>query len=304
MLLGDLSNNLLDFNQWIRFSTGDLNTSIKLITSYQGVAYIAIDQQGVYHFNGTTWTKQLSYPVLLAYAFLKGDETHVLLGGGEFLFMVNTAGEVTEILDALLTMPQAALMAEDRLWVADGTSGMISNNEGVWKRYVSNGPSSPAIFGNRYVNNTMVTIHGGIESDFSGSNSFKGVSVFNRGLWSLQTSQVDYITDLAGGSQGALFIASFGEGLEKKEVDGNSTILNTSNSPLQYVTALTNSPNGLWIANYGSAQSLHLLSAANELQSFSLTGTPARYPFELAADGSENIWMLIGAVGGEGGGNC
>ncbi len=300
VLLGDLSNNLLDYNQWTRFSSGDLNASVKLVTSHNESVYCAINQKGVYRFDGTEWIAQVSFPVLSTYSFLQGYGTALLLGESERFFNIGNTEVVTEITDPLLINVQVALLVEGQYWVADKSTGLLSNGEGLWKAYASNGPFSQAIFGSRYVNNSMLTIHGGVASDFSGSSSFKGISVFKQGLWSLESSQVDFISDVVGGSQNSLFIASFGEGLEKKEENGNSTILNTGNSPLQYLTALANSPSGLWIANYGSAQSLHLLSSTNELQSFSLPGTPARYPFRLAVDGAENVWMLIGAAGGGG----
>lgn len=300
VLLGDLSNNLLDYNQWTRFNSGDLNTSVKLVTSHNESVYCTINQKGVYRFDGIQWIAEVSFPVLTTYSFLQGYDAVLLLGGSDRFFNITNTEFITEITDPLLINGQAALLVEGHFWVADKSMGLLSNVEGLWKAYASNGPFSPAIFGSRYVNNSMLTIHGGVASDFSGSSSFKGISVFKQGLWSLQPSQVDFISDVIGGPLNSLFIASFGEGLEKKEENGNSTILNTDNSPLQNVIALENSPSGLWIANYGSTQSLHLLSSTNELQSFSLAGTPSRYPFKLAVDGTENVWMLIGAAGGGG----
>lgn len=300
VLVGNLSDNLLDFNQWNRFSTGSLNTAVRQITNYKQQVYIAIDQLGLFRFDGTTWINEAAYPVLTAYSFLNGEDTSLLFGGGNFLYSISESGVVTSLTDLLIVQPQGALLDNGKFWVADGRSGLLSNNEGAWKAYLPNGPSSPTIAAAKYGNGSIMAIHGGVSEDFVSSNSFLGISTFSRGLWGLTSTQVDYITDVETSSDKALFVASFGQGLETLSADGISILLNENNSPLKNVTALEQSATGLWIANYGAAQPLNLLLPTNELKSFSFTSPTARYPFELAVDASENVWMLISSSGGGG----
>lgn len=300
VLMGNLSDNLLDYNQWDRFATGSFSTAIKQITNYKDQVYVAIDQLGLFRFSGTSWIKETTYPVLTSYTFLNGEEASLLYGGGNFLYSIDETGNATLIVDALIVQPQGALLYDGKYWTADGSSGLISDHDGVWRTYLPNGPFSPVIMATKHGNASMMAIHGGVNEDLTRSNSFHGVSRFSQGLWSLTTTGVDYITDIETSSDKTLFIASFGQGLEKLSVDGTSAILNESNSPLRNITALEKSPSGLWIANYGSAQALNLLLPTTELKSFNFTSASARYPFELAVDASENVWMLISSSGGGG----
>lgn len=300
VLIGDLSNNLLDYNQWTRFATGDFNTSIRLVSTYNQQVYVAIDQVGLFRYSAGVWVKELSYPILNAYAFLQGEDASLLFGGGAFFYSVNGTGMVSSIVDGLLVSPQAALLQDGKYWVADSSTGLLSNTAGAWKAYLTNGPFSPIITSTKYTRGAMHALHGGVDEDFVSSNSLEGISKFTNGLWGFLTTQVNYVTDVESGSGETFYISSFGEGLEKMAVDGSSIILNGSNSPLLKVTALENSSSGLWIANYGAAQSLHLLNSTDQLQSFSFTSSASRYPFELAEDGSGNIWMLISPAGGGG----
>jgi ligand-binding sensor domain-containing protein len=300
VLVGNLSDNLLDFNQWNSFASGEFNTAIRQITTYNQQVYVAIDQQGLYRFDGNAWLNEIAYPTLATYSFLNGEETVLLYGGENFFYSVNQVGEVSAVVDPLISQPQGAILYDDKYWVADAGSGLISNDEGVWRPYLPNGPSSPVIAATKYGNTEMLAIHGGVSEDFTNSNSFPGLSTFSQGLWSLTTTNIDYITDVETSSDKALFIGSFGQGLEKLGADGTSTIFNESNSPLRNITALEKSTSGLWIANYGAAESLNLLELTSELKSFSFASTSARYPFELAVDASENVWMLISSSGGGG----
>lgn len=300
VLVGSLSDNLLDYNQWDQFATGSFNAAIKQITNYKQQVYVVIDQLGLFRFDGASWINETTYPVLPTYSFLNGENSSLLYGGGNFLYSINESDVVTLLADPLIVQPKGALLHDAKYWVADGGSGLISNNEGVWKAYLPNGPFSAVITATKYGNAGMMAIHGGISEDFVYSNSFPGISTFSRGLWNLTSTKIDYITDVETSADNTLFIASFGQGLEKLSAEGTSTILDENNSPLRNVTALEKSFSGLWITNYGAVQALNLLLSTNELKSFSFSSPAARYPFELATDASENVWMLISPAGGGG----
>lgn len=300
ILAGRLTDNLLDFNQWKRFASGDLNTAVKSIGILAEKVMTGVNTKGIFYFDGNTWQKNTSLPVLSNYQFLSGSNNKLLVGGDQRLYAVDALHTVIELIDPQLVSPVAALMIEDIYWVGDAKQGLLSTQSGSWNTYLPNGPSSPFTFKTVYSNTSLLALHGGFTEQFVAANSLKRISKFNQGLWASYETQLNFISDCEGSSQESLYVSSFGEGLEKLNADGSEVLFTPLNSPLRYVTALSTAASGLWIANYGSAQSLNLLTPSAMLQSFSFSPTAARYPFEIAVDASENIWMLIAPAGGGG----
>lgn len=300
VLKGKLNDNLLDFNQWTRFSSGDFNTSIKLITVFNEKVYVAINTKGVFSFNGGLWTTEVSLPVLTTYAWMQAGTNSLLVSGDQRVITLDETEIFSEITDALIVQPLSVLQINSSYWIADGSSGLISNSTGDWRPYLPNGPASSYTFNTKFSAGEIIATHGGFTSQIQPNRSLKKLSKFSKGSWTTLSTQVDYITDVETGEEKSLYVASYGDGLEKINADGSSQHLFDENSVLANSIALARTINGLWIATYGAAQSLHFLSPDNTLLSFSFPFTASRYPFDLAVDGSENTWMLLAPNGGGG----
>jgi hypothetical protein len=58
VMAGNLNTNLLDFNSWKRFDTGDFATSVQSVTTFDNKVYAAINGKNIYHFKNGSWTKE------------------------------------------------------------------------------------------------------------------------------------------------------------------------------------------------------------------------------------------------------
>jgi ligand-binding sensor domain-containing protein len=307
VLAGKLTDNLLDFTKWTRYTTGDFNTSIQSITLFNNKVYAAVNGEGVYQFTGTGWMKELIIPVAAAYTFLKGNDEVLLTGGDGRAWKMDRLRVIKEITDPRIKNINNAVILFGKEWVADEDAGLLSNQSGTWETYLPNGPSASYVFNAKFVNNSIVVTHGGFNGDYQQQSALKAASIFDKGLWSTLTTQLGYLSDVEQGNLQSIFLASFGEGLEQLKVDGTRNVYTSDNSPLEnsianttsiYITDIENSPQGLWVANYGANKPLHLLKADNTWESFSYPS--ARYPFKLAVDFNGNVWMLLSRDNGGG----
>ncbi len=83
--------------------------------------------------------------------------------------------------------------------------------------------------------------------------------------------------------------------------EDNSTLVNL-NPPGDFVnvSAMELATDGLWVANYGAATSLHRLGNETQWESFSFPFAASRFPVELAVDHSGYVWAVMNPA--EGGG--
>lgn len=300
VLVGNTSNNLLDFSQWVRFASGDFAAPVEVLSLYKTTLVAAISSKGIYQFSGSAWQMQNQFPVLSKYTSMEGDVSELLVTGDGFFYNINSLGEVFLQEDTKLLEPVAAIRSNNAYWVGSLVNGMLTNQEGTWNSVLPNGPGNPFVSKTKNINDYVVALHGGFTNNFSSSNTYKGFSRFKQGLWTSEDISIDFLTDVAAYPSGEIYVASFGEGLVRIESNGDTQTYDKSNSSLEFLTSIATSRKGLWIASYGKAQSLHLMRPDQSLQSFSFTSSAARYPFALAIDASENIWMLLAPTGGGG----
>jgi ligand-binding sensor domain-containing protein len=104
------------------------------------------------------------------------------------------------------------------------------------------------------------------------------------------------------------YVSSHGYGLQVVQESG-TVLFDETNSPLQNVAAGRNvritdiaaSAQGIWVANAGATQSLHLLKYDNSWESFSFPLIAlARYPVNIEVDHTGNVWMIINPANGGG----
>jgi Two component regulator propeller len=297
VIVGKLTDNLLDFNQWNRYESGDLNANIESITLFDNKIFCAISGKGIYRFTGTNWQKELVLPVCTAYRFIKTGTNELLIAGDERLWRFDATANVIELVDLLIEDVADVQAVGNKYWVADGVSGLLSDMNGNWMQFLANGPVASKNFRSVYENDKMYAVHGGFSSTFIASNPLQALSIFNKGIWTSTPTQVRYVSDVAQFEPQSLYVASFGDGVQKINSDGSTVLFNTINSSLQLVTALAKAKNGIWISNYNSAEPLQFLKADNTLQAFTLP-TIARVPFDIAVDFSGNVWMLLAKSSG------
>lgn len=304
VLAGKLTDNLLDYNNWKRFSAGIFNGNIQAITHFNGSVHAAINGSGIYAYENNAWQRQ-PYLQALQYKNITANQT-LLVTAGTMLYQVTPPGAGTTITSEKIENPAIAYEdAAGKLWIGDAQNGLVSNRSGSFESFAANGPTFTQGFRLQYNNRTMYALSGGFSSTLAPLRKQEYVNFFADGIWNVRTDLLDKdITNLQANNK--IFVSSSGYGLQT--VQESATILwDETNSPLQNVAAGRNvrvtdiavSDAGLWAANAGASQPLHLLKNDNTWESFSLTAA-ARYTVKIQVDLTGNVWMVINPSNGGG----
>ncbi|GCC52140.1 hypothetical protein SanaruYs_23760 [Chryseotalea sanaruensis] len=300
VIKGRLNNNLLDFNQWQRYESGDFNVDVKKIEVIANRVVVGVGTKGIYKFNGNTWEILNALPLLNSYTLFNASGNTLFYGDQNRLLLTqDLIGVEEKISNQFVTLADALIIGTE-IWLADSGGGLLKQQGDGWQLTIPNGPASPFTFKARAINNEIFTVHGGFTQQFLPDNSIKQISIFKDGIWSLRNTSFEFITDAAAGSSGDFYLSSFSDGIEKVSADGVSTLFSSNDYPLLRITALKNSTEGLWVSSYNSVLSLHLLKADNTISSFASPNLAGRYPVDMEVDRSGNVWMLLGQAGGGG----
>lgn len=297
---GDIKTNLLDYNFWRRFDTGDFGGPIQSIEAFDGRIYATIKDIGLYRYEAGQWMME-AFLQAQPLQFLNASSNNLLISSGNMLWRLSTGNVLTSIVSEKLTIPNMAVEEVDgRLWIADSQNGIVSEYSGVSLNYLPNGPSNTTVHKLVYNENVVYAV-GPVLLEYMPSSVPGKVDVFSRGTWSSQNSSMRDLTDIAF-DKDQIFVSSFGHGVEQRDAQNSLMIFDETNSPLLNtnppqrsvnITSLANGDEGIWIANYGAFQSLHWLGNDKTWQSYSFTQIATRYPAELITDFYNNVWMIL-----------
>jgi len=303
VLVGNLSTNLLDFNNWKRFETGEFNGPIQSIAAFNGAIYTAINNSGLHRYENGSWVKE---NFLQAVSFLSINSTvnNLFIAEQDKLWRLSVDNLLSEIISESITDPRFATEdSNGKLWVGDGKNGLVSDASGSFRSYVPNSPSKEGTFNLKFHGETIFALAGGYSSSMLPLGNPGNADLFIHGIWSTETSTMLDLTDKAfNQSLDKVYNSSFGFGVEERDGQGNVKVFDESNSPLintnppgrfVNVTSLGSSDDGLWIANYGAAQPLHLLKDDNTWESFAFAVAASRFPLNLAVDLYGSVWIVL-----------
>jgi hypothetical protein len=298
---GDLKTNLLDFNSWKKFSTGEFSSGVQTITMFNNRIYTAVNGVGIFRNQGNSWIKE---PFLqnLKYNRLKGAASTLFVCSESALWQIDNQDIVTEIKSSEISHPNDVLARDGNLYVGDDTKGvLVRRPDNLITSFLISGPMLNSFWDIRYEQNAMLTIGGGHSESLLPLNNKGNVSSFSN-EWSTSTLSIGDITDLDFSDPTQSFYSSFTDGLLQKSSNQQELRYDIGNSPLQSnsITAIEKTSDGLWVANYNTNQSLHLLKSDGLWESFSFTFPPSKFPIDLKRDLEGNIWMPISGKGGGG----
>jgi len=305
--VGDLKTNLLDFNKWKRFDTGDFSGTVEAISTFGDAVYAAIDGVGLMRYSDGNWTKE---PYLQNGIFksLNAGSGHLLIVEESGLWKLSSDQEITPITAESIADPQFATEdASGKFWVGDGIYGVVSNVSGSFVSYVPNSMVNERISYLKYHDGTQWGLAGGYASSGQPFGNPGILDLFNDGLWSTQKSEVKDITDVAFVDNGR-YSASFGYGVEFRDSRENVLIYNEENSPLENtappghsvnITSLAADDAALWVANYGASKPLHFLNSTG-WQSYSFSQPASLFPIQLAVDFQRSVWAVLDPAKGGG----
>jgi hypothetical protein len=303
---GNINMNLLDFNNWKRFESGVFANDVEGVTTFNSRIYAAVNSIGILTYVNGTWTQE-SYLPGLSFNLIHAGSQSLFVSSAGSLWSIDASNTPTPIAPSSMTFPQAVIEdAQQKLWIGDSKSGMLSNASGTFTSYSVNGPTTNSHFRIKYHDNTMYAVAGGFSPSGNRLGNPGTINTFFAGQWSSESSTIGDITDLEFYS-GNQYRSSFGDGIEVVDASGSTSVLNELNSPLQkvlspdgvFASALELNSQGLWVSNYRASQPLRLLNNTGVWESFGLISPLARYATEIKSDFSNNLWLAIDpAVGG------
>lgn len=305
VLAGYLGDNLLDFNHWERFDQGNLSGPIRSLVSFNGKLYAA-GPTGIYRLGNDNWIQE---PFLdtLAIQSLSSSTANLLMITDSTIWIMSASGEISQLEDNLIKAP--AVVQQDgagNFWVGDHASGLVSDVGGNFASYLPNGPSMTTVHRMVYDQGKLFVLSGDFSPSGQPSKTPPQLNIFENGNWTTVSQPVSDLTDIAF-HDGKTYLSSFGSGILVSDASGNETILNETNSPLVHtdpgksnITALASSADGLWVANYGGNQPLHLLKSDGSWDSFSFGFPGEKNPTDIAVDGDGNVWAALNPASGGG----
>lgn len=309
VLAGKLTDNLLDYNNWLRFNSGAFNANIPGVAQFNGLLYAAINGSGIYEYENPAWTL-MPYLQAQQYKSITAAQTmQVTTQAG--LFRVSVTNVVTQVTSELIESPNLAIEnAVGKLWIGDAVNGLISDFSGAFSAFNANGPTFSNGFRLQYVDqsNVMYAVSGGFNNSLAPLGRSADPNFFSNGVWYPQPDALSHDITSIQVNQSTLYVASSGYGLQVVQPSG-TTLFDESNSPLQNVasgrnvrvTDIATSDQGVWVTNAGASTPLHLLKSDNMWESFSFPLiSAARYPVNIEVDYLGNVWMVLNPANGGG----
>ena len=304
VLAGNMNDNLLDFNNWTRFNTGNFSGPVEAIATFENKVYAA-GPSGLYRFDGNNWTQE-PFPENAVIKSLTASGENLFMIAGVAIHAMNIAGEVSQISDPMIVAP--AVVKQDgngNLWIGDRAAGLVSNTGGTFSGYLPVGPSLNRVHKIVHDRGRVFALPGGFSAEGLPLTIPGHLNVFENGSWTTTLFPASDLTDISF-RDNRTFLASFGSGLLVNNASG-TTFLDETNSPLVHadaggsrITSLAQSAHGLWVANYGGLEPLHVLKQDDTWESFSFNFPNAQYPTRLSIDGDGVIWMGLNPQSGGG----
>lgn len=295
VLIGNLNNNLLDFNYWSRFNTGDISGTVQAVTKFDNTIYAAIDDKGLYALRNGDF---VATSILSGTDFysMETSSGQLLIAAASGAWIMNPSGELNPLANDLITSP--VMVKEDSpgtYWIADARNGLVSNISGNFTSYLPNGPTVAQVYRLKFIDKKLyllpVEATNGVEPSLDNHGY---LNFLDNGEWKLFSTTQNNLVDIEYGNN-TLYLASDTDGLAQVDNDGNITRWTSANSPMNAdeagsIAAIEYSSSGLWVSNGGGSQQLYLLKRDNAWQSFIVP--TMRQPTNLAVDPFENVWIV------------
>lgn len=300
VIAGNLQDNLLDFARWKRYEDEAIETQIDFI-SYFGSSVIAVVKNvGLYQHSISGWTR---LPTLENEKFndVRRNTSSLVISQDNKIFEVNEAFDVSQVSNVSLTSINVAIKSGSAYWIGDATEG-LSLLEGTSLTPLT--PNGPAFNSSRdlaYYHGRIVSVAGGFSAEGVANQTPGRISIFEKGAWKTERTDVYDIASISFSGNGDLFAGSFGYGVLHLSNDAatlydesNSSLINL-NPPARNVniSSVTNSKDGLWVGNYGAASSLHFRGNNGDWSAYSFPILASRYPLQLLDDGLGKVWMRL-----------
>lgn len=176
------TNNLMDFNNWRRFSPSGTTAPAMVTETFYDRLYVSIGGQELYHYDGLVWE-------VLPLPFhninnLYATSTHLYILSEEKIYRVSPDHEVTSVENAAIKSPSDMVVdQEGHVFVADMQQGLVTNFNGPFEHFRPNGPHLDRVDQLYYFDNKVVAWAKGYNDPVQPAHAPAAFAVFDAGRW-------------------------------------------------------------------------------------------------------------------------
>lgn len=270
-------SNLNDFRSWKRYDEIPSFKSEGFAVANDQL-FTIIDNADLYSWDGNQWDPTGFFSeVDFEDISPVNDDLAITLKSGVFLLQEGQKSDITP--SSALTPKDAVISEQGVLFVADSKLGLVRSYNGEVNTIVPSGPHISKIKKLEVVDQKLYVLPAGLYE-----NDSEGFAVFRSGRWlnyssenqEFQIPPIENIFDVEQFNS-KLYFSSAGDGLMELHENG-TTIFKAGDQGIPFqqygnrtiLTGMTVTGEGLWVANYGAQQSLHLYKGSQWI-SYDLT---------------------------------
>lgn len=277
---GDLSNNLLDFNNWTHYPSTENLIDITLVAN----DLFTRNGSSLFQFISDNWTDTgVNLPD--STSELYSSENKLLTAAGQEIFQL-TGNQFLSIAQVLGETINDIVEHNEVFWVADSFEGLITS-EG--NSLSPRGPISDHYSQLRVIDNDTYGFHAPSPEGYDGTSKANGYSFFSEAAWSsIEIPNFQNISD-ATSYQGSMYFSSIGDGLFNQTANETTIDIPQSSSSLDTVITSLTSQRNLWVASFGNSNPIHQWNG-EQWNSFSSAQLLDSKFLELETSESEIVW--------------
>lgn len=285
---GDLSKNLLDFNNWTRLN-------IEASHSYRS---IVSNEESIYIVQNDTLLSKIVSDTIETVVNIGSNIKKIKEVDGSINILTKTtlyelkSGSLENIKEFSQTHQLNDFYNGSQLWLADGILGLI-DEQGV--SIIPNGPLSDNITNIKMVDEKLYVFYGPQPSIFDGSYDSLGYDLFENAAWTYEEIDEFYnIIDVESFS-GNTYFASVGMGLYDKNdqsiIDETNSLLNQNLSGNGVLIGAIKANRSLWAISYDNNNPLIQLTVDNEWLVYDASEVGSTTPVSLDVSEGETLWI-------------
>jgi hypothetical protein len=333
---GSLSEPLLeDFSKWTMISGTDglPEGSCRFPHELDGDLFLAVDDNGLYRWDGTDWT---------LYFYEEGwDIRHISKGNASFQIVLTQGADILpdtfrlidldadgssielDLSSAVLAPMQLQKDENGHYWIADAYGALVVYADGNITKHLPNGPASSGVFDMEYFDNKLWVAPGAINASWNYLFNRDGFFVMDYGYWNNYSFNefdaldtiYDLITMTVDAGSGKAYFGSFGGGVVAFDKPAGMLEVfdhtNTGSTGLQEIGAADpgncrigglqfDVDGNLWIANNGATNPLVVRKPDGSWMNFdcALPNDVYNRVGQIAIDDFNQKWVQIPRGGG------
>jgi ligand-binding sensor domain-containing protein len=298
--VGNIADNLLDFNDWFFFPETNTGTFKELILSDNSLMAVR-NQTELWKYNGSVWEwTGIDFPSPIRTLYTD-DRVYALAANN--VYSVDPL-PVSILSDTQLINGSNILRINGTFWISDSTNGLLRFDQNT-QVIIPDGPLNNQPSRIRVIDQHVYALFGPAPSQYNGTSDGLGYSVFTNGRWSTDGLQnFSNITDVAATSY-SLYFSSMGDGLYEM---ASETILDHTNSALKQgnsfsgvqISGIESHRGQIWALSYNAPDALYQLQPDQSIEAFTPSQTGFNRAENLSISSEGLIWAIKSSLEGNG----